>query len=55
MVSGMELSEFVKLKIKDSESYNSMVVCDLISRLQQKETDSDIHYKKVKKCNKNKD
>lgn len=56
MVTGMEFSEIARLNIKqDSESYNSMVVCDLVSRLQQKETDSDIHYKKVKKCNKNKD
>lgn len=52
----MELSEVARLNIKqDSDSYNSMVVCDLISRLQQKEIKPKNQYKKVKSCNKKKE
>lgn len=51
----MELLDIARLNIKkDSESYNTMIGNDLVSRLQQNEIKSDIHYKKVKKCNKKK-
>ena len=54
MVTGMEFSEIVKLKIKDSESYNSMVVCDLISRIKQEDPKPKEHCKKVKNAIKRK-
>lgn len=44
----MELSDIARLTIKlDSEAYKSMLVCDLVSRMQQKETKPK-SYKKIK-------
>lgn len=49
----MQLSEIAKLSVRqNSESCDTMIANDLISRLQRKETD--IQYKKAKKCNKKK-
>lgn len=50
----MEFSEIAKLNIKKDKSYNSMVVCDLVSRIEQKETKSKEYYKRIKKLKKEK-
>ncbi len=50
----MELSDIARLNIKnDSEAYKSMLACDLISRIEQKETKPK-SYKKIKSNNRKK-
>lgn len=49
-----QLSEFARLTIKKDSDYNSMAVCDLVSRIEQKETKSNEYYKRIKKLKKEK-
>lgn len=47
----MEFSEIAKLNIKKDKSYDSMVLCDLESRLKQDEPKSKEHNKRLGKYN----
>ncbi|MPM31111.1 hypothetical protein SDC9_77664 [bioreactor metagenome] len=50
----MEFSEIAKLTVKKDSDYNSMAVCDIVSRLKQEEPKSKEYYKRIKKRKKEK-